>query len=504
MQRGDISIVVIMIGLLIGGLLLFQFADKSPDNSRGLGQECISEPNPGITVTYQGATYYRIKGETAIPLVEVIKSVDSQTGRIYPGHFDRSYSETDSNKYYKSTTSVIFQDARDFLLYVDISNRIPRESRITGFAYFEIYIKDDHGSYKIPDSIRNYCNSSLPVDPKNIIPDANGQSFPPVSFSADKITGAGPGTADVYWLFSYEGVNSESFNVTRDQNSPGILKYTKASGESKTYNTWYNPGAEMDGHLFAIVDTDSTSADSKVAYKYTKLQHLSPFANVPPSSSTFGSPKSLQLRTFSTGNVYPWGWWSPECKPAIYLYPMEKTNVHVQVKPAGFLTYTDPEYPDSGWQVTAYPNGKIISNGKDYEYLYYESKIEDSKIEKPTEGFVVAFNDLPGFYSEILPKLGLNKKETKDFKDYWEKALSKFPYYFVGLMSEASIEKIEPLTVNPKPDSTIRVRIYFKALDKKISVKEPIIITPRRNGYTLVEWGGLVKTDKNHPFTCSQ
>ena len=500
-QRGDISIVVIMIALLIGGLLLFQFADKSPNNVRGLGGDCVSEPNPGISVNFKGATYYLIKGPTAIPLVEI------KPGGGYPGHFKDEnggpYDGTEG-KLYEAGSTVIHQDAKNYLLFKDITSSLSSEKKIPGFAFVEIYIKpNEDGTYKIPDSIKNYCDSNLPVDPKNIMPDANGESFPPISFKA-KDTGSGPNNNDEYWLFAYEGVESESFKVTKDQNSPGTLRYAKANGESKTYNTWYNPGAEMDGHLFAIVDSDSTSADSKVAYKYTKLKNLSPFSQTRIPTTTFGAPKSLQLRTFSTGNVYPWGWWSPECKPAIYLYPKEKTDINVRVAPKGFLTYTDPKYPASGWQVVVYPSGKITSDGKDYEYLYYESKIKDDEINKPQNGFVVAFNDLPNLYNQILPKLGLNQKETNDFKDYWEKYLPFVNYYFVGIMDENSIEKIEPLNVNPKPDSIIRVRLYFEALDKKISVKEPLIITPQREGYTLVEWGGLVKVDKNHPFTCSQ
>ena len=139
-----------------------------------------------------------------------------------------------------------------------------------------------------------------------------------------------------------------------------------------------------------------------------------------------------------------------------------------------------------------------------FPYLYYESKIRDSAINKPKKGYVVEFEKMPKFYDEILPKLGLNKKEAFDFKDYWEKILPHSPYYFVGIMDENAIEKIEPLTISPKPSTIIRVRLYFEALDKFISVEQPVMEAKVRDGFTVAEWGGLVKVDKNHPFTCSQ
>ncbi|MDO8686579.1 MAG: hypothetical protein Q7K11_00010 [Candidatus Berkelbacteria bacterium] len=246
---------------------------------------------------------------------------------------------------------------------------------------------------------------------------------------------------------------------------------------------------------------------------FTDGTQIVPISPVPtliwPSQTESPDKKQLQLKYF--GVKYEErlqsqiNWWSVECKPAIYLYPEKKMNVKVAVMPKGFLTYTDPKYPKGGWEVTAYPDGRITSGGKDYEYLYYESKILDSEINKPTEGFVVLFDELPNLYSSILPKLGLSEKETKDFKEYWEKALPKSPYYFVGIMKEKDIEKIEPLTISPKEATMIRVRLYFQALDKKIDIKEPVMTSyPRRDGFSVVEWGGIVKIDKEHEFSCSQ
>jgi hypothetical protein len=201
------------------------------------------------------------------------------------------------------------------------------------------------------------------------------------------------------------------------------------------------------------------------------------------------------------------------------LYPQKEQRVNVQVKiQNGFITYTDPVYPKGGWDVLAKPSGELKYLGKEREdstgkinyangvfpYLYYEGKVADEAIEKPTKGYVKSYEELASFFDEILPKLGLNAKETKEFKEYWLKALPYASYYFIGIVPQVQLDRLEPLTITPKQDTTIRVRLYFEALDMPRSVTEPVIKTPTRNGFTVVDWGGMVKIDKDHPFTCIQ
>lgn len=230
-----------------------------------------------------------------------------------------------------------------------------------------------------------------------------------------------------------------------------------------------------------------------------------------PTQAVSGDGKQLQLQyvTFKP-EVYPdrgtdQAWWTPHCKPVIYLYPEQKQTVSVKLNPKGFLIETIPTYPKDGWVVTAYPDGTISSGNKTYDYLYYESAIADSETKVPSKGFVKRPEELESFFADILPRLGLNQKEAKEFSDYWRKALPKAQYYFIGIMDTPSINYIDPLTISPKPDSILRVRFYFKALDNPITVTAPVLprLSPR-SGFTVVEWGGMVKRDPNHPFTCSE
>lgn len=223
------------------------------------------------------------------------------------------------------------------------------------------------------------------------------------------------------------------------------------------------------------------------------------------SLPTNGAHKNLQLETFYIEEDFPKSeWLGAWCKPAIYLYPEKKTEVNVQVDPQGPFTMTIPNYPWGGWNVTASPDGTIVHEGASYPYLYWEASLPDKLIKEPKEGYVVTTKELEPLFKKMLPTLGLNAKESKEFSEYWLKTLPESPYYFVGVMPQNEVNYLAPLKIEPQPDRILRVTLYFKALDQKVSVKEPKLAGFNRNGFTVTEWGGLFKADKAHKdFTCA-
>lgn len=219
-----------------------------------------------------------------------------------------------------------------------------------------------------------------------------------------------------------------------------------------------------------------------------------------------GQKNNLQLGYFIVKTAQPapnaTNWISPFCKPAIYLYPETTEQVHVSVDSKGPLTYTIPLYPEGGWNVVANPNGDISYASNKFDYLYYETHIPDSLVQEPNEGFVVSYDHIKPTLQTILPKLSLNEKETGQFVDYWTKALPKNPYYRINVLSQSNIDQMAALNITPKPQTVIRVALQFIPLDEPVTVKEPVLTPAARNGFTVVEWGGLFKKDKDHPFTC--
>lgn len=182
-----------------------------------------------------------------------------------------------------------------------------------------------------------------------------------------------------------------------------------------------------------------------------------------------------------------------ECaKPVIYLYPEETTRVSVRVNPIGGLTYSDPTY-DNGWKVSAKPNGELteLVSGIQYPYLFWEGK--GGIYSQPKQGWSVTKENVHEFLNEKLSLFGLNEKEIADFEEFWEPRMQAAPYYFITFLGTRSMDQIAPLQVSPTPDTIIRVLMDYSPLDAPKDVKGFSITTPRRNGFTLVEWGGVTR-----------
>ena len=180
-----------------------------------------------------------------------------------------------------------------------------------------------------------------------------------------------------------------------------------------------------------------------------------------------------------------------ECgKPIIYLYPEQDQDVHVQVAPNGGFTKTEPAYGKNGWTVHATPSGKLYNyaNKTQYPYLFWEGYAFDYK--KPDTGFVLSKQEVQEKMPTILAQLGLNKQETTDFLEFWQPKLEVSPYVLVSFVDQQTFNTYAPLNVTPKPDTIIRVFMDYTSLEKPINVQEPKLITPERNGFTVVEWGG--------------
>ncbi len=176
-------------------------------------------------------------------------------------------------------------------------------------------------------------------------------------------------------------------------------------------------------------------------------------------------------------------------KPVIYLYPEENTRVKVNVKPTNGISVSDPDIGD-GWEVLATPKGDIynLKDRKKYPYLFWEGFA--TNFITPKEGFVVAKTDVETFFDTKLAFMGMNEKETADFKEFWLPFFTEKPYYFITFIDQKTFDTYAPLTVEPKPDTLIRIFFDYKGLDEKKEVKEQRLKRGERKGFTLIEWGG--------------
>jgi len=182
-----------------------------------------------------------------------------------------------------------------------------------------------------------------------------------------------------------------------------------------------------------------------------------------------------------------------ECgKPVIYLYPSQETKVSVQLEPQGGFSFTEPEYIN-GWEVLARPDGTLteVSSGKQYPYLFWEGR--GGIYERPKRGFVVAQHDIPVFLTRSLAQLGLNSKETVDFIEFWEPRMKQAPYYFVSFLGTQAMNALAPMKITPEPDTIIRILMDFSPLEKSIKVEPVYLRSIPRKGFTVIEWGGVIR-----------
>ncbi len=176
-------------------------------------------------------------------------------------------------------------------------------------------------------------------------------------------------------------------------------------------------------------------------------------------------------------------------KPVLYLYPEKEENVNVTFAHPELLTTTYPKY-NNGWEVTAKPNGDLLLNNKYYYALYWEENTYN-KVDFH-EGFYVTKENAIPFLEDKLTTLGLTPREQNEFIMYWLPILEKNEQSVVYFELTDSLQKNNALNITPTPDSLLRIRIHVKKVDNKVDIKEQVLPTFERTGFTAVEWGGVI------------
>ncbi len=177
---------------------------------------------------------------------------------------------------------------------------------------------------------------------------------------------------------------------------------------------------------------------------------------------------------------------APE-KPVIYLYPEEETEVTVKLDFDGTLTSTYPAY-EGGWTVTAQPDGTLTDEtGREYYCLFWEG--ESDAVYDFSAGYCVAGEDTAVFLERALAQLGLTEREANEFIIYWLPRMEGNAYDLISFQGAAYTDSAE-LTIDPVPDTVIRVFMAWKGLEQPEKITPQELTSVERNGFTVVEWGG--------------
>jgi len=176
-------------------------------------------------------------------------------------------------------------------------------------------------------------------------------------------------------------------------------------------------------------------------------------------------------------------------KPVVYLYPTTAQNISVRV--GADVKVSDPLYsPKSGWTAYAQPSGQLTVNGIQYGSLFWEGP-GYGQYPGINSGTVVKYADAISTIRQQLAQQGLNATESNEFVDYWQDQIPNKPYVRLTWLNTAQMDELAPLYISPKPDTMIRVFLDMSGLDSPISIPAQNLTSIPRNGFTVVEWGGL-------------
>lgn len=294
---------------------------------------------------------------------------------------------------------------------------------------------------------------------------------------------------------TYYKITDEKYN-TVEKLKAEFAKYFTDEYVNENFSSFFESGKpykEKDGIIYSHVDDSITTfevvyKDYYSDYEYVNTINLSSARNEDHlyfyfyfSMVSIKGKWKISLAQYGINKA------APAMKPVIYLYPEKVTDVTVKLDLNGKLGCTYPAYPKDGWNVTAYPGGKLIVGGEEYNYLFWEGNL--NTVFTFDKGFCVKGEDTAAFLKKALSEMGLIPSEYNDFIVYWLPQMEENAF---NLISFAGMEYTDPakLEITPKPDSTLRVFMVFKPLEKPVEIAPQTFEKFERNGFTVVEWGG--------------
>ena len=179
-------------------------------------------------------------------------------------------------------------------------------------------------------------------------------------------------------------------------------------------------------------------------------------------------------------------------KPIIYLYPEKETAIDLKFDFVGKVSTTFPKY-DKNWSVIAYPDGKIFDTKtkRFYSSLFWDGIFNFPKEHyNYTNGFVISKNNLTTFLIQKLEFMGLSTSETNEFIQFWLPLMDKNEINLVHFWVNDDYAVFSKNSVNPKPDTSLRIFMEFCEVDENFKIQEQKLFKTERKGFTLVEWGG--------------
>jgi hypothetical protein len=190
--------------------------------------------------------------------------------------------------------------------------------------------------------------------------------------------------------------------------------------------------------------------------------------------------------------------WHPRMapmKPLILLYPKNQTKVKVRLSYEPWYSATFPKYSEKvwWWDVLVNPDSTLIDlNTWDDTYgLFWEWNPSIKTNYDLSKWFVVKWSEIREFLYKKLRLMWLTTKEYSDFIMYWYPKLQNYPYVQITFAWSDYTNQAK-LSIDPKPDSLLRVFMIAKPLKNYKEIQEQHITHFERKWFTVLEWGWTI------------
>ena len=104
--------------------------------------------------------------------------------------------------------------------------------------------------------------------------------------------------------------------------------------------------------------------------------------------------------------------------------------------------------------------------------------------------------DLEDFFRNDLERAGFAGQEIEDFTEFWIPLLQDYPFYAIYPQEKEVIAQLVELHFSIEPDHVLRLFYVIKGYEEApvLSLSAPENAdTFRREGFFVVEWGGILK-----------
>lgn len=173
--------------------------------------------------------------------------------------------------------------------------------------------------------------------------------------------------------------------------------------------------------------------------------------------------------------------WVDSDAPNLYLYPTTPSTLSVRLPRPERLKATDPPYLGHGWEVAAWPDGRLSTQAGPRDFLFYEVRVALADFQR-SAGWCSARSQALADMETAMATVGFLDREIADFAEFWDRELPAAPWLTVYPQRDPA-----PPDIEPRPDHLLQ--LWFLVERGCAPVDAPDLAPTPRRAYHAADWG---------------